>query len=112
MMPRSWPSSSSLRMASFAVFAVVQRALVHVHADEAVCQLRVEVARELHGVGQRLFAMIQSVLDAVAERLGHGAHGFFPRLRRMALPPSGSGRPVSSRHHWPRSSTLCSPLVA
>ena len=35
-----------------------------------------------------------------------------PSERRIALPPSGSGSPVSSRHHWPRSSTLWRPLCA
>ena len=48
-------------MASLAVFAVVERALVDVHADEAVGQRGVEVAGELHGVGERLFAVVECV---------------------------------------------------
>ena len=35
-----------------------------------------------------------------------------PRSRRTALPPSGRGRPVSSFHHAPRSSSLTQALPA
>ena len=35
-----------------------------------------------------------------------------PRSRRATFAPSGSGRPVSSSHHSPRSTTLCSPAAA
>ncbi len=55
-----------------AIGAVVERALVDVHADEAVGEGGVEVAGELHGVGKGLFAMVESVLDAVAEGIGCG----------------------------------------
>src|ERR1700760_5044394 len=57
-----------------AVLAIVQCALVYVHADEAVRQLRVEVAGELHRIGKRLFAMIECVLNAFAQRFGDDAH--------------------------------------
>src|SRR5260370_41948241 len=50
-----------------AVWTVVERALVDVHSDEAVGQRRVEVASELHGVGQGLFAVVEGVLDTVAQ---------------------------------------------
>ena len=53
-----------------AVFAVVQCALVDVHADEAVGQSRVEIASELHGVVEGGFAVIEGVLDRVAEGVG------------------------------------------
>ena len=46
--------------------AVVEGALVHVHADEFVGELGVEVAGELHGVGQGFFAVIEGVLNALA----------------------------------------------
>ena len=34
-----------------------------------------------------------------------------PSERRMALPPRGRGRPVCSRHHWPRSRILTRPSL-
>ena len=36
----------------------------------------IEIAGELHGVGQRFFAMIDGVLDALAQRLGDTGHRF------------------------------------
>ena len=41
-----------------------------------------------------------------------GRCGPAPRSRRTTLPPSGSGRPVSSFHQRPRSTTSRQPLVA
>ncbi len=55
-----------------AVVAVVQGALIDVHADEAVAS---EVSRsrgELHGILQRFFAVIERMLDAVAQGIGRG----------------------------------------
>ena len=57
-----------------AVGAVVEGAFVHVHADELVGRLRVEIAGKLHGVSQRFFTMIEAVLDAFAESRGDGSH--------------------------------------
>ena len=53
-----------------AVRAIVQRALIHVHAYEAAGQAGVEIARKLHGVFECLFAVVQGVLNAVAQRFG------------------------------------------
>src|SRR4051812_34619975 len=43
-----------------AVVAVVESALVDVHADEFVGELSIEVAGELHGVGESFFAVVES----------------------------------------------------
>src|ERR1700761_1186747 len=51
------------RLAS--VHALVQRAVIHIHADELVGQCWIQVARELHGILQRRFAMVERVLNAV-----------------------------------------------
>ena len=51
----------------FPVSTVIKCALIHIHPDELVCHLRIEVARELHGIGKSLFAMIERVLNAVAQ---------------------------------------------
>ena len=59
-----------------AVLAVVERALVDVHADEAVGEGGIEVASKLHGVGEGLFAVVEGVLDAVAQRVGCREQGF------------------------------------
>src|SRR5438309_2294764 len=48
----------------FALFAVAERPLVHVHADKLVSEFGFHVARELHCVFQRIFAMFEPVLDA------------------------------------------------
>ena len=58
-----------------AVGAVVEGALVDVHADKAVGQAGVEVAGKLHGVFEGLFAVIEGVLDAVVDGLGDDAVG-------------------------------------
>ena len=60
----------------FAVFAVVEGALVDVHADEAIGERGFEVAGELHGVGESFFAVVERVLDAVAEGVGGGEESF------------------------------------
>jgi len=58
-----------------AVWAIVECALVDVHADKAVGERGVQVARELHRVLERLFAMVEGVLDAVAQGIGGGEEG-------------------------------------
>jgi hypothetical protein len=53
-----------------AVVAVVESALVDVHADEAVGHGGVEIASELHGVFEGSFAVVKGVLDTVAQGVG------------------------------------------
>ena len=70
---------------------------------------RIQAAAETQGVVERLVAMLQAVRDALAcssrwtSRIASG-----PRSLRIALAPSGSGRPVWSNHHWPVSTTSSS----
>src|SRR5919201_5721292 len=52
---------------------VVERELVDPHPDEAVGELRVHVARELHGVGQGVAAVFERVADGLVEVLGDAA---------------------------------------
>jgi len=52
------------------IFSVVQGAVVDVHADKTIRQRRIKIAGELHGVGKGLLAVIESMLDAVAESVG------------------------------------------
>ena len=42
--------------------------MVHIHADELLRQRLFHVARKLHGIVQRFFAIVQRVLDAVAHQ--------------------------------------------
>ena len=58
-----------------AVGTVVEGAVVDIHADEAVGQARVQVAGKLHGVVEGLLAVVEGVLDAVADGFGDDAHG-------------------------------------
>src|SRR6267378_856567 len=57
-----------------AVIPVVEGSLVDVHADEFVGELGIEVAGELHGIGECFVAMINCILDAVAQRLGNAGN--------------------------------------
>jgi len=66
---RSWPGRAACDGGA-AVGPVVQGALVHVHADEAAGKTDVEVAGKLHGIFEGLLAVVQGVLDAVAQGLG------------------------------------------
>src|SRR5437870_3547317 len=60
--------------------AVVERQVVHVHPDKPVYTLRVEASRKLNRVGGSLLAMIQTVLDAVADILRDPLHNFSPEI--------------------------------
>src|ERR1019366_756442 len=51
--------------------------LVDVHPYELVGERRLEIAGELHGVGERLLAVIEGMLNAVAQRIGGDPHGLF-----------------------------------
>ena len=68
------PESEQAADGFLSVGAVAEGALIDVHADEAAGQVDVEVACELHGVFEALFAVVEAVLDAVAEGLGGDAH--------------------------------------
>src|SRR5580765_5414669 len=61
-----------------AVGSVVEGAFVHVHADECIGGLRVEIAGELHGISQRFFAVIEAILNALAESSGNDGHELRP----------------------------------
>ena len=54
--------------------AVVEGAIIHIHADKLVGELRIEVAGKLHGVGQRFITMFERVLNALAQRGGDLQH--------------------------------------
>ena len=56
-----------------AIVAVVQGALVDVHADEAVGEVGIEVAGELHGIFQRGLAVVHGMLNAGAQSVGGDA---------------------------------------
>src|SRR5581483_661733 len=49
------------------ILAVIQSALVDVHPDKLIGSWRVEIAGKLHRVSECLFAMVQCILDAVAQ---------------------------------------------
>src|ERR1700677_3210062 len=63
----------------FAVVAVVERALIYVHADEAVGHLWIKIPRELHRILESGFTVIERVLDAVPQCLGNGEHHIRPQ---------------------------------
>ena len=74
MMPACVAHLQQLDDGFAAILAVIERALVDVHADELVGHLRIEIAGKLHGVLQRFLAIVQSVLNAVAQSRAAGVH--------------------------------------
>src|SRR5947207_760608 len=54
---------------------VVERELVDPHRDEAVGQLRVHVAGELHGVGERVAPVVERVAYGLVQVCGDAADG-------------------------------------
>ena len=69
----------------------------------------VQAAAERQGIAERLVAMLQAVDDARPQQPLHlGDLLARPRSWRRTLAPSGSGKPVSSNHHWPMSTTSSS----
>src|SRR2546423_1428362 len=54
---------------------VVERELVDPHRDEAVGQLRVHVARELHGVGERVAPVVERVAYGLVQVCGDASDG-------------------------------------
>ena len=50
----------------FSFFAVAERPFVDVHSDELIGKLGFHIASKLHGVLQCVFAMVETVLDTVA----------------------------------------------
>ena len=50
-----------------AIRSIIQSSLVHIHANEFVGKLRIEIAGELHGIGERFLSMVESILDAVTK---------------------------------------------
>src|SRR5260370_42158705 len=61
-----------------AVVSVVESTFVDVHTNELIGELGIEIAGKLHGVAERFFAMIDCVLDALAQRLFYTGHRFRP----------------------------------
>jgi len=66
------------------LLAIVQRALVHIHADEAAGELTVKITGKLHGVFEGFVAMIERVLNAFLE-----SHRDFMHQLRTQFPLDG-----------------------
>src|SRR5207302_1119879 len=60
--------------------AVVEREVVHVHADEAVGAAGIETPRKLHRIGQRFITMIEGVLNAFLNVLRNTLDRFFSEI--------------------------------
>src|SRR5690349_1590673 len=56
-----------------AFLAVAERPFVDVHADKLIGEIGFHVARELHGVFQSIFAVLKTILDALADGPGDEA---------------------------------------
>src|SRR5207253_944607 len=76
---------------------------IHIHADELVRGAAVEIARELHGVFQSFVAMRESVLNALLERTGDGAHQFGTKIAANGVAAQRQGK---ARHVAPPLATV------
>src|ERR1700683_2793063 len=103
--PRFRPNDSSLvphikephhRLAP--IRTVIERSLVHVHPDKAVSSLRIKIAGKLHRVGQSLFAMLERILNAVAQRTVYGRNQLRAQRAANRVP---SQRQRQARHFLP-----------
>ena len=92
--------------------AIVQGALVDVHADKLVGELGIDIARELHGVGQGFVAMVERVLNAVPQGPGYFRGQLRSQTALYRVATQGSGNPVTLSHHLPRSTMRCRPALA
>ena len=110
MTPAAWPRSSRVCTARRPALAAVEGHLVDPHPDEAVGDAaspsRARSSWRTRGpaAGGRGSSARVSRTRRVRRAISSG-----PRSRRTALPPRGSGRPVSAFHQAPRSSTLWRP---
>src|SRR6266853_6244221 len=84
------------RLAAFR--AVVEGALVYIHPDKFVGELSIKIASKLHGIAYRFLAMIESVLDTVAQRGRNGRHEFWPQSAPDCVAPQ---RQRQARHLLP-----------
>src|ERR1700680_2461778 len=73
------------RLAAFRT--VVEGALVYIHPDKFVGELSIKIASELHGIAERLLAMIESIMDTVAQRGRNGRHEFWPQSAPDGVAP-------------------------
>ena len=50
-----------------ALVSVVEGPMIHIHANELICQLSPHIAGEIEGVLNRFWSVIKAVLDALSE---------------------------------------------
>src|SRR6202789_911921 len=79
---------------------VVERTLVHVHANKPVGSLRVEIAGELHRIGQCFFSVVERILNAVTQRAVDRGNQLRPK---RAADGVASQRQRQARHLLPPS---------
>src|SRR2546423_3742951 len=74
---------------------VVERELVDPHRDEAVGQLRVHVAGELHSVGERVAPVVERVAYGLVQVCGDAADGLRAEFAAdtVSAPPQPQGFP-------------------
>src|SRR5208282_3073276 len=58
------------------VVPVVEGSLVNIHTDKFIGELGIKIAGKLHSVAERFFAMINGILNTLAQRLGDARYRF------------------------------------
>ena len=86
IMPALISHVQKLHYRAFPVFTVIQRPIIYIHADKAVCHLRIQIARKLHGISQRGLAMIKRILNTVAQCFGHLRNQLRPQFATNRIP--------------------------
>src|SRR3954464_10695356 len=77
-----------------AIFPIIERALVHIHADEFVGKPGLKVTGELHGVLERLRTMVERVLNAGAQRFADLRHRFLAQAAADGIAAKRQREPV------------------
>src|SRR5579864_5856672 len=77
---------------TLSVFAVIQSPIIYIHAHKAVCHLRVQIARKLHGIGQRRLAMVKRVLNAITQCLRHLRNQLRSQFATNRIPAQRQGQ--------------------
>src|SRR5258706_15173065 len=99
-------------------FAIIERQIVHVHADEAVGAPLVKSTAELHGIAHGFVTMIEAETDAVVKEAGERRDGRRAELalddvasKRQRQPAGAIGPPLAEVDDLPKPFVLVRDLT-
>src|SRR5919204_1043041 len=74
-------------------FAVVERPVVHVHADERIRLRPIQAARVLHGMVERGLSVLESIRDAFVQVTGDRSHEWIAEVAANDVPSERQRQP-------------------